>query len=211
MLNNLNYSLKNLLQLDPSEVAKMNKQQLTKAVSVIRKSINAANKRLGKSDLGRLSPAYRSWLAEGKPSYRTKGLNQGQMQHVFAAARQARNRKTATVKGFAEYRKRVFEGDKNVAGGGYYGGSYESEKTYWELYNTLKDEYPEVPSNQIRAALDAAYAIAPEDPDKVLDIARDILSQTYERKEKERQEKQAEDKNFYDFSTDTSNRGFWDR
>lgn len=207
----IDYSLKNLLNLDPAIVAKMTKKELTKAVAVLRKSIMAGLKRLGKTPAGRLSPAYRAWVDAGKPLYRTKGLTQGEMQHVFKMARIARKRKTSTVKGWKEYRKKVFEGDKDVASGGFYGGSYDSEYSYWQLYNEMKNEYPGVPSKVLIAAV--SYAIDhSSDPDEQRRLAREFLNKQYEAYERARQEAEKEAGNFYGFDDEenTENADIWD-
>ena len=94
--------------------------------------VSTANKRirqLGKTEIGRTSPAYISYMKHGKLSVRGKNYNQ--LRNLFKTTKQFLNYKTSTIKGWEEVRQRVEQEVGEMT-------PWETKK-FWKTYRELEE------------------------------------------------------------------------
>lgn len=94
--------------------------------------VSTANKRirqLGKTEIGKTSPAYINAMKRGK--FSVKGKNYNQLRNVFKTAKQFLNYKTSTIEGWKDVRERVEEEIGDMT-------KWE-EKRFWKAYRMLEE------------------------------------------------------------------------
>ena len=121
----------NLIKTEYSKAHRRNLAEITSRV------VSVANKRirqLGKSEIGRSSPAYQ-YAKNMSPSgkFSIKGQNWNQLRNTLKETKQWLNYKTSTTKGWKEVRARIRE---DV--GGEIDTAYKSKK-FWKAYRMLSE------------------------------------------------------------------------
>ena len=94
--------------------------------------VSTANKRirqLGKTEIGRTSPAYIQYMKHGKLSVRGKNYNQ--LRNLFKTTKQFLKYKTSTTQGWKEVRERVEEEIGEMT-------QWETKK-FWKTYRELEE------------------------------------------------------------------------
>lgn len=94
--------------------------------------VSTANKRirqLGKTEIGRMAPAYLSAMKRGK--FSVKGKNYNQLRNVFKTTKEFLKYKTSTTEGWKEVRERI---EKEI-------GTMTKweEKKFWKTYRMLEE------------------------------------------------------------------------
>lgn len=103
------------------------KQMTSRLVSAMNKRIA----RLGKSEIGKLSPTYKKFERKGK--YSVKSLSRSQTIGLFNELRESMSKKTS-LSAFKEYRSDLY----NKLGIDFK-GDIETEKKFWEVYNKYEE------------------------------------------------------------------------
>lgn len=116
-----------LMSLGASEVAKMSRPSLAKAVNVLGKSVRASMQYFEKK--GIMSPTYLQWEKAGRPTFATEGKTQGELQGIFKAARIFRKQETSTKAGFEKW-----ESETELP------PEPDARKQFWELFNDTVDD-----------------------------------------------------------------------
>lgn len=99
------YSVKQIMDLE-IDINKLGRNDLARVTGRL---VSASNKRirsLAKTEIGQLSPAYRSRMERGG-LFSTKGLNTNQLRHLFGEAKGYLQLKTSSVKGWKKIREDV--------------------------------------------------------------------------------------------------------
>ena len=125
-------TIKDIMEIDPDDLLKMNRQQLA---SITNRLISASNKRirrLEQTSLGRTSPAYVSASKRDNGIFSIRGKDLNQVRHVFARAKGFLSMKTSTLGGWREVREDVEE----RLGGGM---TERQSKKFWKAYRELEE------------------------------------------------------------------------
>ena len=121
-------------ELTKEEYSKQHRSQLAQITSRV---VSVANKRirqLGKSEIGRSSPAYQQAKRMSKAGFFTvKGKGWNGLRNTLKEAKEWLNYKTSTTKGWKEVRGRI-QGDI----GGELNTAYKSKK-FWKAYRMLSE------------------------------------------------------------------------
>ena len=120
--------------LSKAEYSKAHRNQLAEITSRVVSTANKRIRQLGKSEIGRSSPAYQ-YAKKMSPSgkFSIKGQNWNQLRNTLKEAKQWLNYKTSTVKGWKEIRTRIQEDI-----GGELDTNYKSKK-FWKAYRMLSE------------------------------------------------------------------------
>lgn len=127
-------SVKDILNMDYLDVAKLSRSELAKVVSQMSSAANKRLRRLEKTEMGTLSYAYQKVQQVG--DFSVKGKTHGQLQKEFKRAKNFLTSKTSSVGGWRRERAKVRE----RIGGGF--SSEEEEKAYWKAYREIRSEDP---------------------------------------------------------------------
>lgn len=127
-------SVKEILNMDYLDVAKLSRSELAKVVSQLSSAANKRLRRLEKTEMGTLSYAYQKVQQVG--DFSVKGKTHGQLQKEFKRAKNFLTSKTSSVGGWRRERAKVRE----RIGGGF--SSEEEEKAYWKSYREIRSEDP---------------------------------------------------------------------
>lgn len=127
-------SVKDILNMDYLDIAKMSRSELAKVVSQMSSAANKRLRRLEKTEMGTLSYAYQKVQQVG--DFSVKGKTHGQLQKEFKRAKNFLTSKTSSVGGWRRERAKVRE----RIGGGF--SSEEEEKAYWKAYREIRSEDP---------------------------------------------------------------------
>ena len=116
------------------EFVKARRDNLAQIVSRVVSTANKRINQLGKSELGRNSPAYQQ-AQKMSPSgkFSVRGQNFNQLRNTMKEAKEWLNYKTSTAKGWKEVRARIRE-DVGME----FDTKYK-EKKFWEVYRRLQD------------------------------------------------------------------------
>lgn len=144
-------NVNDIVGMNVQDFNSLTNQELLKAANVLTSAVNKRIRRLSANAPGGIiSPAVRS-LAEsqgidvdngGLPHFSVKGIrgNQSKLRSYLSNLRNFITMKTASVKGFKEYRKEV----KNVLPESVY-GDRERESAFWRGYTRfMQDEHKEM-------------------------------------------------------------------
>ena len=133
-------TIKQLIDLDITDVQRMNRRELAAVVSTLSSAANKRLARLERSDNGELSPAYQQAQKRGQ-RFSVKGKNVNQLRNEYKAVTQFLKRETSTVGGWKKVRKETY----SRIGGDF--ASAAQEKRFWKAYRKLaSDEYGAVKS-----------------------------------------------------------------
>ena len=137
--NLLNVNDDTLMDLARSQFRGLNltKSQKKQAVrnafaSITSRLVSTANKRikrLGKTEIGRTSPAYIQYMKHGK--FSVMGKNYNQLRNMFKVTKQFLEYKTSTIQGWKEVRQRV---EEDIG----YMTKWE-ERKFWKTYRELEE------------------------------------------------------------------------
>lgn len=126
-------SIQDLIDLDINDVMRMNRKELSKVVSQLSSAANKRLKRLGASEIGQLSPAYKGVEESGREKFSVKKKTTNQLRNEYKAVRRFLTRKSSTFKGWNEIREATFERI-----GGNFDDDIDLEKEYWKIYRELE-------------------------------------------------------------------------
>lgn len=133
-------TIEQLIDLDITDVQRMNRRELAAVVSTLASAANKRLARLERSNVGELSPAYQQTQKRGQ-RFSVAGKNVNQLRNEYKAVTQFLKRGTSTVSGWKKVRKETY----SRIGGGF--TSAAQEKRFWEAYRKLaSDEYGAVKS-----------------------------------------------------------------
>lgn len=128
-------TIKELIDLDITDVQRMNRRELAAAVSTLASAANKRLTRLELSNVGELSPAYQQAQKRGQ-RFSVAGKNVNQLRNEYKAVTQFLKRRTSTISGWKNVRKETY----SRIGGGF--KSAAQEKQFWKAYRKLaSDEY----------------------------------------------------------------------
>lgn len=129
-------TIRQLVDLDITDVQRMNRRELAVVVSTLASAANKRLTRLERSDVGELSPAYQQVQADGRDRFSVKGKNVNQLRNEYKDVTKFLKRSTSTVSGWKQVRKDTFA----RIGGGF--PSAAQEKKFWKAYRRLeRDDY----------------------------------------------------------------------
>lgn len=125
--------------LSVSDILKMNARDFrgvstSNVKQITSRLVSAMNKRivrLGKSEIGRLSPTWKAFEKRGK--YSVKGLTRETTIQVFNRLKESLPKATSLSE-FKKYRKELYE-----KLGIDFNGDLKTEKKFWELYNQFQE------------------------------------------------------------------------
>lgn len=126
-------TIKELINLDITDVQRMNRRELAAAVSTLASAANKRLKRLERSDVGELSPAYQKAQKRGQ-RFSVAGKNINQLRNEYKDVTQFLKLKTSTVTGWKNVRNETY----SRIGGDF--TSEAQEKRFWEIYRKLESE-----------------------------------------------------------------------
>lgn len=133
-------TIKQLIDLDITDVQRMNRRELAAVVSTLASTANKRLKRLELSDVGELSPAYQQAQKRGQ-RFSVAGKSVNQLRNEYKAVTQFLKRETSTISGWKKVRKETY----SRIGGDF--TSAAQEKRFWKAYRKLaSDEYGAVKS-----------------------------------------------------------------
>lgn len=133
-------TIKQLINLDITDIQRMNRRELAGVVSTLASAANKRLRRLEVSDVGNMSPAYQQAQNRGK-LFSVVGKNVNQLRNEYKAVTQFLKRKTSTVKGWKKVREEIL----SRIGGAF--PSANTEKLFWEAYRKIESgEYGAVKS-----------------------------------------------------------------
>lgn len=185
-------SIQDLIDLDINDVMRMNRKELSKVVSQLSSTANKRLKRLGASDIGQLSPAYKGVAESGRDKFSVKKKTTNQLRNEYKAVRRFLSRKSSTFKGWNEIRKATFERI-----GGDFGGDTDTEKEFWKIYRELEkggDLPNQYGSTESQVALRRVMTDHPGgDAKDYKKILKDELDRIYESREEEELNKELAD------------------
>lgn len=124
-------SIKDLIDLYPSDIRGMTKKELSKVVSQLASAANKRLKRLAATPMGGESRAYKTAMKRGK--FSVKGKDKNALWNEYKRVRQFLGSKTSTVKGFKEFRAET----TNRIGGGF--ANEDGEKAFWRAYRGMAE------------------------------------------------------------------------
>lgn len=132
--------------LSVSDILKMNARDFrgvstSNVKQITSRLVSAMNKRivrLGKSEIGRLSPTWKAFEKRGK--YSVKGLTRETTIQVFNRLKESLPKATSLTE-FKKYRKDLYK-KLDID----FKGDIQTEKDFWELYNKFQ-EYDESYAN----------------------------------------------------------------
>lgn len=124
-------TIKELINLDITDVQSMTRKELSKVVSSLASAANKRLTRLELSEVGEMSPAYQQALKRGR-RFSVADKNVNQLRNEYKAVTQFLKRSTSTVGGW----KKVREETIKRIGGGF--SSASQEKRFWEAYRKLE-------------------------------------------------------------------------
>lgn len=134
-------SIKNIINMSAEDINKLNTKDLRQLVGRLVSASNKRVKRLEKSELGLLSPAYQSVKRRGR-LFSTKNKQINQLRNEFKVAKNFLNMKTSTAKGFKELRK------ETVTRLGKEFDSIEQEKRFWQTYRKIEESGNILPNDK---------------------------------------------------------------
>lgn len=138
-------SVTDLINMPTSEFRGVSTANVKKVTSRLVSAMNKRIKRLGKSEIGQLSPTYQSYQKRGK--YSVKGLTRESTIQVFKRLQDSLKKSGTTLRGWKKQREKFFEDFKKpISEGGKFGididflkDSPETEKKFWELFHHFED------------------------------------------------------------------------
>lgn len=170
-------SIQDLIDLDINDVMRMNRKELSKVVSQLSSAANKRLKRLGASEIGALSPAFRGVTESGRDKFSVKKKTTNQLRNEYKAVRSFLRKESSSVKGWEKQRKRTYE----RIGGDF--GNLADEQTFWRIYRRL-DQSGEIPaygSTESQVALRRIMTERPHESDSMYeDLFRQQLTDIYE-------------------------------
>lgn len=186
---------KDILEMSPSDILKMNTKELRQAVRQLGKT---ANSRLAYADkIGASSPALTHLKTAGKIS--TKGKTLNQLRNEFKRAKAFLQSETSTVSGIRAYNAKVIRGLKDAGIGKV---SEENYDKFWKAYERLKEKDPAVAEKRFKYAVLGNIQTAVDEGKLLDDIVNDIqgrLSEIYEESVSEFMEIPENDDEFSEF------------
>lgn len=190
--------------MNPADVQKMTRQELSRAVSALSSTANKRLQRLESIESGKLSPAYQAQVKTGATRFTAKGKNINQLRNEFKNVTGFLNRKTSTVSGFREYVK----GIEKATGVDFSGGGELSD--YLTLFGKLRaaigrGAIQQAESTNVQQWLRQEMVNPYNETDT--DIIQAVIARmtdTYEAIEMERREREADYGDFYEFDADES-------
>ena len=134
-------TIKQLIDLDITDVQRMNRRELAAVVYTLASAANKRLTRLELSDGGKLSPAYQQAQNRGH-RFSVAGKNVNQLRNEYKAVTLFLKQKTSTVGGWKKVRKETY----SRIGGDF--KSAKQEKRFWKAYRKLEsNEYGAVKSH----------------------------------------------------------------
>ena len=195
-------SIKDILEMDFSDIQKLNRKELANVTSRLVSASNKRVRRLEKSELGE-SPALRSLKARtgGQTILSVKNKSQGQLQRAFVQAKSFLSSKTSSISGY----KKVIKNIKKTISERV--GKNVTEIDVSKLYSTLHKAQElglvdKRGSKGSEHAVNEIIDILERNPDKSIDdIIEDIddwYSQMYEEDFNDYDEEDNDDDIFFD-------------
>lgn len=128
-------SIRDIIRLDPIHIKSLKTESLAKLTSRLVSAYNKRARRLEKSGMSELSPAYRGLQEQGKTRLSVKGLNRRQLKTVFTDAKRLLDEyKTFSIAGTKRYMTQVAERLN------YEFKSKEEARQFWEAIDKLKEK-----------------------------------------------------------------------
>lgn len=128
-------SIRDIIRLDPIHIKSLKTESLAKLTSRLVSAYNKRARRLEKSGMSELSPAYRGLQDQGKTRLSVKGLNRRQLKTVFTDAKRLLDEyKTFSIAGTKRYMTQVAERLN------YEFKSKEEARQFWEAIDKLKEK-----------------------------------------------------------------------
>lgn len=139
---------KQLLQIPSADIDKMTEKELRATVQMLASSANKRLKRLGATEIGRMSPAYqsamrRSYTGAQGGKFGTKGKTRNQLRNEYKALKAFMETKTGSVQNWNAYKKKVYE-----RMGGDFGNDVDKEKEFWKTYRKIEELHTEIRTMQ---------------------------------------------------------------
>lgn len=162
-----------LLELDPTQVSKLDRATLAKAVSQLGAIANKRAERLRKHEIGASSALVQYDRSGGKVTVKGKNLNQ--LRREFTRAQKFLNSKTSTITGA----KRVKSDMEQRLG--IHNWSREEWNKYWTAYNTILENEDTMialykfGSDRLQQLLRDEFLQGNEDINLILETADEII------------------------------------
>lgn len=192
-------TIEQLIELDITDVQRMNRRELASVVSILSSAANKRLKRLERSDVGELSPAYQQAQKRGQ-RFSVAGKNVNQLRNEYKAVTQFLKRETSTVRGWKKVREETYSR---------IGGDFKSaaqEKRFWKAYRKLaSDEYGAVKSygstETQRLLRQEVVQGGPRSMDDLIKTMIDRLDEEYEKQQSSLYGEEFDDYDTGDFFT----------
>ena len=197
-------SVEDILNLTWDEIENLTEQEMKQLTSRLVSVANKRLKRLGKSEIGKTSPAYISAQKRGG-KFSVKGKNLNQVRSEFAEVSDFLGMKTSTTRGHNKYRKEVFDrigiSKKKIT-------PYK-EKKFWKTYRKLEERMGGAITSKGQRASDRIQKMLAEkmnekgwnkNMDSVIDEMEKEIDRLYLEEQKQLQE--MEDEDAFDFDED---------
>lgn len=123
--------IQDILKMQISEFRGVSTANLKQVTSRLVSAMNKRIKRLGKSEIGRLSPTYKAFEKHGK--YSVKGLSRKSTIQEFKNLQESLKKKTSLSE-FKKYRKELY---KKL--GVDFGNNIKLERKFWKVYHKFEE------------------------------------------------------------------------
>lgn len=129
-------TIQDIMNLDfNKDIATLKRSDLAKLTSRLVSAANKRIRRLAKSDIGKLSPAYMSRMERGG-FFSVKGKSRGEIESVFSEARGFFQLKTSSVKGWRDVRHKLATELKVPDE---FLNTVTKSKRFWEVYRNATE------------------------------------------------------------------------